>query len=112
MRGMSSADATALGGLEHLRQSVIDILGTRIGTRVMRRDYGSDLPNLIDRPINDELTIELFAATATALDRWEPRLRLDEIRVVSAAPGRVELAMQATYLPDGRLIRLDGIIIS
>ena len=37
---------------EHIDQSIGDILSTPIGTRVMRPDYGSRIPRLVDRPIN------------------------------------------------------------
>jgi hypothetical protein len=38
----------ALEGIDHLKQSIIDILTTPIGSRVMRRDYGSRLFELVD----------------------------------------------------------------
>lgn len=38
--GMSRHTGAALDGADHLAQSVADILGTPIGSRVMRRDYG------------------------------------------------------------------------
>jgi phage baseplate assembly protein W len=75
MRGTDKNTGKALDGKAHLRQSITDILNTRIGTRVMRRDYGSDLPNLIDNPINDEFAVDLYVALAEALDKWEPRLK-------------------------------------
>ena len=56
MEGMDGTTGAKLAGIDHLRQSIRDILTTRIGTRVMRRDYGSDLPGLIDRPMSPGLT--------------------------------------------------------
>ncbi len=55
MRGTDANTGKALSGLEHLRQSVRDILTTPIGTRVMRREYGSQLYALIDAPLNRSL---------------------------------------------------------
>ncbi len=52
MRGMSNKTGKELEGIEHLKQSIIDILTTPIGSRIMRREYGSRLFELIDRPIN------------------------------------------------------------
>ena len=75
MAGMSRTIGDALGGFDHLRQSIADILSTPLGTRVHRRDYGSRLPRLVDRPINQSLVADMVAACAEALDRWEPRLR-------------------------------------
>src|SRR3982751_4032251 len=74
--GMNRHTGKALEGFDHLRQSVADILSTRKGTRVMRREYGSDLAGLVDRPMNASLITAIYTETAEALYRWEPRLRL------------------------------------
>lgn len=112
MQGMSGLSGTAAEGLSHVRQSIRDILTTRIGTRVMRRDYGSDLWQLIDRPMNRMLKVELFAATAIALDRWEPRVRLTRIGLEDAQPGRITLSLEMLYLPEGRMLTMDGIVVT
>ncbi|MEW7978507.1 MAG: GPW/gp25 family protein [Candidatus Sedimenticola endophacoides] len=52
MQGMHAITGQHLAGEAHLRQSIIDILTTPLGTRVMRRDYGSRLFELVDAPIN------------------------------------------------------------
>jgi len=52
MIGTNASTGRALEGTEHLVQSLADILGTPLGTRAMRRDYGSLLPELIDQPTN------------------------------------------------------------
>jgi len=109
MLGLNATTGQALCGLDHLRQSIKDILTTRIGTRVMRRDYGSRLPDLVDNPMTPRLAMELYAATADALDRWEPRLKLTHVKIASAAPGRVVLDLEGIYLPDGRATVLAGL---
>lgn len=111
MQGMDASIGAPLVGLAHLRQSIRDILTTRIGTRVARRDYGSELPALVDAPMNPALAVDLYAATAKALARWEPRIRLRRVAIASAEPGRVALHLEALYLPEGREIKLDGIVI-
>ncbi|MQX37876.1 GPW/gp25 family protein [Roseospira navarrensis] len=111
MRGMNAGTGRDLGGLDHLRQSVRDILTTRIGTRVMRREYGSRLPDLVDNPMTPVLAMDLFAATAQALRQWEPRLSLTRIGITEAAPGRVTLALTGVYRPDGRTVTMDGIVL-
>jgi phage baseplate assembly protein W len=100
-------------GIEHLRQSVRDILTTPLGSRVMRRNYGSRLFDLIDSPINEVTLVEIYAATAAALMQWEPRIRVN--RVFARKPqseSTVEIDLEAVYIPTGQPIRLDGILIS
>ena len=78
----------------------------------MRRDYGSRLPDLVDNPMGDLLKVELFAATAEALVRWEPRFRLDQVYIQSAdANGRIVLALEGRILINNEPIRLEGIEI-
>ena len=50
--GMNSQTGKRLSGMDHLRQSIIDILTTPIGSRVMRPGYGSRLFELVDAPVN------------------------------------------------------------
>ncbi|KIC36554.1 GPW/gp25 family protein [Leisingera sp. ANG-M7] len=109
MLGIDATTGKSLSGLDHLRQSVRDILTTPIGTRVMRRNYGSRLYSLVDEPMNDATRLEMMAATYEALETWEPRLQLDQISVEMPEPGNVLVSLQGVYLPDGQPITLDGI---
>lgn len=112
MQGTDATTGKPLDGIAHLRQSISDILTTPIGSRVMRRDYGSSLFKLIDAPVNRNGIMDIIAATAQALAKWEPRLRLESCKIVSAEPGRVVLDLMGEYLPDGKQITLDGIEIT
>lgn len=95
MRGMSADTGRAIEGLKHLQQSIADILTTPIGTRVMRRDYGSLLPELVDQPFNGATRARLYGATASALMRWEPRLRLTRVQISPGQePGRFTLDLE------------------
>lgn len=109
MLGIDASTGKSLSGVSHLRQSVRDILTTPIGSRVMRRDYGSRLYRLVDAPMNDATRLDMMAATYEAIETWEPRLLLDSIAVEMPVPGAVVISLEGTYLPDGREITLDGI---
>ena len=93
MSGLDRRTAALMTPDAHLAQSIQDILSTRIGTRVMRRGYGSALPDLIDQPINSLTLIDVYQATAEALDAWEPRFVLRRIEVAAAAAGAVDLTL-------------------
>lgn len=93
MRGMSRTTGGPIGGDDHLRQSLQDILTTPIGSRVMRRDYGSDLPDLIDAPLNPRTRLRLFAATALAILRWEPRIALTGIALAVTGTGAAQVTL-------------------
>ncbi len=108
---MNRSDGKRITGIEHLRQSVTDILTTPIGSRVMRRDYGSRIFDLIDRPLTDETRIEIVAATAEALLKWESRLKVSRVSVRAVDGGHVEVDLYGTYTPDGRTVELEGLVV-
>jgi uncharacterized protein len=83
MKGMNASTGRAISGLAHLYQSIAKILTTPIGTRIARRSFGAELFDLIDAPNNDTTRVQLYAATATALMRWEPRLTLTRVGLSS-----------------------------
>jgi phage baseplate assembly protein W len=91
--GLARDSLRPLGDEQHLVQSINDILSTRPGSRVMRRTYGSDLPRLIDAPINGETQIDLIAATAEAIDLWEPRFALRRVELAEVAAGKLTLVL-------------------
>lgn len=107
MIGMNAENGSPLSSIDHLRQSIRNILTTRIGTRVMRRNYGSQLPALIDRPMTPRLAMDLYSATAEALSSWEPRFKLIRVRIIRAEVGKVTLDLEGIYLPDGQTLVLN-----
>ena len=104
MIGLNASTGKQLSGLAHLRQSVRDILTTPIGTRVMRRDYGSRLYRLVDAPMNAATKLDMMAATYEGLDTWEPRLQLDQVPVQHSTPGHALTSLQGADLPTGEEI--------
>jgi len=108
--GMDARTGHPLTGLNHLRQSVFDILTTRKGERVMRPEYGSNLFTLVDRPVNAEFLIDLYFEAITAIHRWEPRVRVTKVRADVQTAGRVSIDL--TVRVDGALTRLDPIEVT
>lgn len=104
MLGMDRSTGAPLDGDAHLAQSIGDILTTPVGSRVMLRAYGSMLLELIDRPINAATRLVFLAASADAIARWEPRIRLTRVNfATTGADGRVSLDIEGyrTDLPAG-----------
>ena len=97
--GLNATTGAAVSDIAHLRQSVAVILFTPVGTRVMRRSFGSLLPELIDQPDNPATRVRLYAAVAGALMRWEPRLRISRVQLMSTRAGSAELVLVGTYVP-------------
>ncbi|BEL94039.1 baseplate assembly protein [Serratia marcescens] len=92
-RGMNNSGTGTLTDADHVWQSANDILLTPIGSRVMRRNYGSLVPDLLDSPQNDVTRLQLMSATVIALAAWEPRLALDTINISYSPTGAVTAEM-------------------
>ena len=76
---MDRSTGRRITGMNHLQQSIADILTTPLGSRLQRRTYGSLLPGLIDQPDNARTRLRCYAAIASALMNWEPRLRVTRV---------------------------------
>lgn len=109
--GIHTLDGTLLSDEGHLRQSITDILTTPLRSRVLRRDYGSRLYELIDAPITRQTAIDFTVATADALLKWEPRIRVLRVQVVDVTPGQVSLTIDAEIQLTQEQVRLENIIV-
>ncbi|UVK80702.1 GPW/gp25 family protein [Pseudomonas sichuanensis] len=106
MIGMDRRTGQLVTGLSHLRQSIEDILGTPVGSRRMRPEYGSHLRRYVDLPVNEGWKSAVQAEVARALGRWEPRLKLERVRVQAVINGQVTLQLSGQYLGDSALVEV------
>lgn len=74
-------------GEENVRQSIWLILGTALGERVQRPDFGCAIHDLLFAPIGPLTTSAAADAVKQALTKWEPRI---EVLDVEASPDAVE----------------------
>ncbi|MCX9095259.1 GPW/gp25 family protein [Providencia rettgeri] len=91
---------------EHIRQSIADILRTPIGSRVMRRQYGSLLYDLIDQPQNPALRLKIMSACYMALMQWEPRVRLQAIDYIRSDVGEMGVSLSGVIMQTGEPISI------
>ena len=113
MSGMNRSTGKRLADeTDHIRQSIRDILTTPVGTRVMRRSYGSLLPSLIDQPGNPANRLRLMAATVMAVINWEPRVSVQSATIGIAMDGAVTVDMQAVRTGGQRMGSAISISIS
>ena len=65
-----------------IENSIKDILLTPLGSRVMLPEYGSRIFELIDRKVDDEFRADLACFVIEAVERWEKRVKIDEVRLI------------------------------
>lgn len=86
-------------GSHLLRQSLLMLLSTLPGERVMRPDYGCELLTLAFSP-NDDTTAGLAAHfVRQAVERFEPRVRILRIDAGRALNSPHRLDVSLTYQP-------------
>ncbi|ELY3379868.1 GPW/gp25 family protein [Cronobacter sakazakii] len=88
-QGMNRNTGLGISDTEHISQSMRDILLTPVGSRVMRREYGSLLSALIDMPQNPALRLQIMVACYSAIQKWEPRIRLASISFETGDAGEM-----------------------
>lgn len=98
--GMNARTGRSIEDITHIQQSIRDILTTPIGSRLMRRDYGSLLPELIDQPLNGATLLRAYSATVMALMKWEPRLKINQLYFETTSSHTVMLHIDGEYLSD------------
>ena len=67
-------------GAKDIEQSIAIILGTRRGERVMRPEFGCLAHDLLFEPRDAVLAGRLRDDVIEALNRWEPRIEIIDVR--------------------------------
>jgi uncharacterized protein len=81
---------TVQGGLQvscdrqNIEESIFIILGTRVGERLYRPDFGSQLHELVFAPLNDDTLLLAQVYARDALQKWEPRISLESITAAAS----------------------------
>lgn len=96
-------------GQPALRDSLLNILLTRPGERLMRPDFGAGIRDFIHQPNNETTRALLADAAQRAITRHEPRIQVDEVRALpdAQAPSQVNLSVRYRLRSSGRSERFD-----
>jgi phage baseplate assembly protein W len=80
---------------EKIVMAMRQILGTRIGSRVIDRNFGSDLREILFTPIDEVSIARVRFAVTSAIQRWERRVELLDVAVdiSSAQSGRIDVTV-------------------
>lgn len=107
-RGFDERTGKLLVGAPHLGQSLRKIWQTRLGTRVMRLAFGSDLRSLLAEDLTPEIALLLYNEMVVNVARWEPEYQLTQLQLVKITEGgALGLRHGGDYFPEGRLGNYD-----
>lgn len=68
---------------QKVRESICIILGTAQGERVMRPNFGCGIHEFVFSVVDTSTLTMLRSAVSEALVRWEPRIELLEVQILS-----------------------------
>lgn len=103
-QGINRRTGKLIEGWDHTAQSIEVILTTRLNTRVMRLEFGSNLLDLIDKPQLREIIALAYSYIAGPLERWEPNFELRSLEITRAGPdGQMMLDIDGLEYPRGHL---------
>jgi hypothetical protein len=80
---------------DDIREAIGIVLGTRLGERAMRPEFGSGLADLVFDPNDANLAGRIEFLVRKALERWEPRIVLKEVR---ARPAGERMEIDVRYI--------------
>lgn len=72
-------------GPERIRDAIWLVIKTALGERLMRPKFGAGVDDFVFQSNSDVNRTALTIAIKSALLLWEPRIELEEVRVVSPA---------------------------
>lgn len=107
MAGIDRRTGAVIDNLASALQGVEVIFSTRLGERVMRREVGAGLIELIGQLLNADLMMVFQQLIIVAIDLWEPRFRvrrlLFEGSVEEIRLGTARFGVEVDYRPKGHL---------
>lgn len=99
--GMNAGTGRTLTGSKHIGQSIGRILSTPLGSRVMRRNFGSVVPDLVDQPMTPATILRLYSAAVVAIREWEPRVKVGNVTRAVGNAGEFILDISLTRTDTG-----------
>ena len=110
--GMNQTTGLSITGVAELQQRIARLFRTRKGSLVTRRNYGSNLPRLVDGKVTDSFQVDLYAETAAALaepaNEISDEFRLRQVRM-HYEDGNVSLDLDGELVASGEPITMEGI---
>ena len=104
--GIDRETGKPLSDWDHTVQSILVILSTHFGERVMRRIFGSAVPRVLGKNLVPDTMLKFYMAVAVAIELWEPRFRVRRFEYPGRQnspedmrQGRIGIRLIGDYMP-------------
>ena len=82
---------------EDIQRSIFIIMGTKVGERVMRRDFGSNLGDMVFDTLSVANQAYMRSLVETALTVYEPRIEVDSVEIDQPEQGVGLVNIEISY---------------
>jgi len=91
---------TMLTGVEDVENSIYVIIHTKLGERILRNEFGSNIYDLLFEPLNANMKTYMSSSLKNSLQKNEPRIEIDQIQLEQPeqTTGRVDIHIQFTII--------------
>lgn len=81
-RGGVAKSTTSHQDFSHIKEGIIQLLGTNIGERIMELDFGSEVNKVMFNSIDSEISVsELEFYIRDAISKWDNRVEVNSVKV-------------------------------
>ncbi|KDM91399.1 dTDP-glucose pyrophosphorylase [Photobacterium galatheae] len=112
--GLDERTGLLIDGVAELKQRLQRCMRTRKSTLPLSRGYGSNLPHRIDRKINPELEMDLYADVADMiadpLNGFTDEIKLNRVWL-ERGDNRVFVGVEVTLRFDGSVEKISGLSV-
>lgn len=108
--GMCRDTGAALFGVAYLRQRLADVINTPLGSLVGRRDFGSNIHEMVDKNVNRSFYMHCYMRLAEAINNKANGLedfRLIEMQIERIDKGHFEFVITGELM--GANVVVEGI---
>lgn len=97
MRVDSTGSIAMVSGPEDIDRSIVMVLSTAKGERLMRPQFGCEIWDQLFDPINANTLGRMAQSVRESLSQWEPRITVEEVQASPAVDADGKVAIAITY---------------
>jgi uncharacterized protein len=97
MRIDHTGSIAMVSGPEDIDRSIVMVLSTAKGERLMRPQFGCAIWDQLFEPINANTLGYMAQAVRDAIGQWEPRVELEEVTTEADQSGQGRVLIDITY---------------